>query len=57
MGDTENKFFYENDVTVTKNMIKILRWLILAFPAIMLFSILGLFQSKIIDLVIMTGLV
>ncbi|MGN0432676.1 MAG: methyl-accepting chemotaxis protein [Lachnospiraceae bacterium] len=56
MGDTENKFFYENDVTVTKNMIKILRWLIIAFPAIMLFSILGLFQSKIVDLVIMTGI-
>lgn len=54
MGETENQFFRENDITVTKNMVKILRWLILAFPAIMVFSIIGLFQSKIKDLIVMT---
>lgn len=54
MGETENQFFRENDITVTKNMVKILRWLILAFPAIMIFSIIGLFQSKIKDLIVMT---
>lgn len=36
-------------------MIKVLRWLILAFPAIMVFSLLGLFQSKISDLLVMTA--
>lgn len=55
MENTENQFFYENEVTVTKNMIRILRWLIIAFPAIMLFSAIGLFQSKISDLLVMTG--
>lgn len=55
MESTENQFFYENEVSVTKNMIKILRWLIIAFPAIMLFSVIGLFQSKIADLLVMTG--
>lgn len=51
----DNQFFYENEVTVTKNMVKILRWLILAFPAIMFFSAVGLFQSEMSDLLIMTG--
>lgn len=48
-------FFKENEEKVTMNMVKILRWLILAFPAIMFFSLIGLFQSKISDLLIMTG--
>lgn len=56
MENRDNQFFYENEVAVTKNMVKILRWLILAFPAIMLFSLIGLFQSKISDLLIMTGI-
>lgn len=55
MMSTDNQFFYENEVKVTLNMVRILRWLILAFPAIMLFSAVGLFQSKISDLLIMTG--
>lgn len=55
MENRDNQFFYENEKNVTKNMIKILRWIILAFPAIMIFSALGLFQSKISDLLIMTG--
>ena len=31
------QFFHENEVKVTLNMVRILRWLILAFPAIMFF--------------------
>lgn len=54
MEGRENQFFYENEVAVTKNMVKILRWLVIAFPAIMLFSAIGLFQSKISDLIAMT---
>lgn len=43
MDNNDNKFFSENERNVTYNMVKILRWLILAFPAIMFFSIIGLF--------------
>ena len=39
MEGNDNQFFYENEVAVTKNIIRILRWLILAFPAIMIFSV------------------
>lgn len=58
MGSTEAQrdFFYENDVAVTKKAIRILRWLVLAFPAIMLFSAVGLFQSKMLDLIVMMGI-
>ncbi len=55
MESKDYQFFHENEVKVTLNMVKILRWLILAFPAIMFFSAIGLFQSKISDLMIMTG--
>lgn len=55
MEKTDRSFFYENDMAVTKNMVRILRWLIVAFPAIMLFSAIGLFQSKISDLLVMTA--
>lgn len=55
MENRDNQFFYENEKNVTKNMVKILRWLILAFPAIMVFSLIGLFQSELTDLIIMTG--
>lgn len=55
MENRDYQFFHENEVKVTLNMVRILRWLILAFPAIMFFSAIGLFQSKISDLLIMTG--
>ncbi len=55
MENRDDQFFHENEVKVTLNMVRILRWLILAFPAIMFFSAIGLFQSKISDLLIMTG--
>ncbi len=38
--------FQENDRLVTKMAMRILRWLILAFPALMLMYILGIFESK-----------
>ena len=56
MENRDYQFFHDNEVKVTLNMVKILRWLILAFPAIMIFSAIGLFQSKITDLLIMTGI-
>lgn len=56
METKEPDFFYENEITVTKNLITILRWLILAFPTVMLFSAIGLFESKISDLIIMSGI-
>ena len=49
----QKDFFYENEVQVTKKAIKLLRWLILVFPAIMIFSVIGLFQSQIKDLLVM----
>ena len=55
MENRDDQFFHENEVKVTLNMVRILRWLILAFPAIIFFSAIGLFQSKISDLLIMTG--
>lgn len=55
MENKDNQFFYENEVSVTKNMIRILRWLIFVFPVIMLFSAVGLFQSKMSDLMVMTA--
>lgn len=45
--------FYENDVVVTKTIVKVLRWLVLVFPIMMIFSAIGLFQSKITDLLIL----
>ncbi len=51
MENSDNQFFYENEVSVTKNIIRILRWLILAFPAIALFSAIGLFKANIADLI------
>ena len=56
MESRDYQFFHENEVKVTLNMVRILRWLILAFPAIMIFSAVGLFQSEISDLLVMTGI-
>lgn len=56
MEKRDQQFFYDNEIKVTKSMVRILRWLILAFPAIMLFSAIGLFRAKMSDLLIMTGI-
>ncbi len=47
----EQDFFRENDKRVTLTAIKVLRWLILTFPALMLMSVIGLFQSKLSTLI------
>ena len=51
----EEKFFYENDVRVTRTAVKAVRWLILVFPMLILLSFIGIFQSKISDLLLITG--
>lgn len=50
----EEKFFYENDVRVTKMAVKVLRWLIIVFPLLILLSAVGIFQSKISSLIPLT---
>ena len=50
----EKDFFYENDVMVTKKAIKVMRWLVFVFPCIMIFSLLGLFQTEMKNLAVMT---
>ena len=50
----EEKFFYENDVRVTRTAVKAVRWLILVFPMLILLSFIGIFQSKISDLLFLT---
>lgn len=48
------KFFYENDVKVTQTAVKVVRWLILVFPLLILLSVVGIFQSKIENLIVIT---
>lgn len=50
-----NIFFYENDVRVTKTAIKVLRWLIVVFPVLFILSIVGVFQSEIKNLIMLTA--
>ena len=50
----EEKFFYENDVRVTKMAVNVLRWLILVFPVLILLSVVGVFQSKMESLIPLT---
>lgn len=50
----EEKFFYENDVRVTETAVKVLRWLIVVFPVLILLSVVGVFQSQIKNLIILT---
>ena len=52
----KEKFFYENDVKVTKMAVKVLRWMILVFPALILLSVIGIFQSKIANLIPLTAI-
>lgn len=50
----EHDFFYENDVRVTKMAVKVLRWLIIVFPVLIILSAIGIFQSKVSDLIPLT---
>ena len=40
-------FFEENDKIACKRILKILRWVNLAFPAIFLLNLIGLFNIKV----------
>lgn len=46
--------FYENDVAVTRTAVRVLRWLVLVFPGLILFSAIGLFNSTLDDLIVLT---
>lgn len=50
----EENFFYENDVKVTRTAVRVVRWLILVFPALILLSLTGLFQSELKNLIPLT---
>lgn len=50
----EEKFFYENDVRVTKTAVKVVRWLIIVFPLLIILSLAGIFQSKLENLIPLT---
>lgn len=47
MQENVKDIFQKNDIAVTKSAIRVLRWLILVFPGIIIFSAIGLFQSEI----------
>lgn len=49
----EKDFFYQNDVKVTETAIRVIKWLVLVFPIMMVLSIVGLFQCKLQDLFIL----
>lgn len=51
---TNGDFFIENDIKVTKMAVKVLRWLILVFPLLIILSVAGLFQIKISELIPLT---
>lgn len=50
----EEQFFRENDERVTNTAVKVLRWLILVFPVLILLSLIGIFQSKLSNLIPLT---
>lgn len=50
----EENFFRENDVRVTKTAVKVVRWLIVVFPLLIVLSLLGIFQSKMENLIPLT---
>lgn len=50
----KNNFFSENDVRVTKIAVKVLRWLFIVFPVLIILSVVGIFQSKLSDLIPIT---
>lgn len=52
--NNQNDFFYQNDVAVTKTAVKILRWLVLVFPVLMVVSLTGIFQTKMTSLIPLT---
>lgn len=51
----EEKFFYENEARVTETAVKVLRWLMVVFPLLIILSIAGIFQSEIKNLILLTA--
>lgn len=52
----EGSLFYENDVKVTKTAVKVLPWLILVFPLLIILSAVGIFQAKVSEVLILTAI-
>ena len=50
----EEQFFYENDVRVTRTAVRVVRWLIVVFPVLILLSLVGIFQSEMKNLIPLT---
>lgn len=48
--------FVENDIRVTKTAVKVLPWLILVFPLLIILSMVGIFQAKIGELLVLTAI-
>ena len=55
-NSTEESLFVENDVRVTKAAVKVLPWLILVFPLLIILSVVGIFQAKVGELLILTAI-
>lgn len=52
----EESMFQENDARVTKTAVKVLRWLILVFPLLIILSVVGIFQMKIGEMLFLTAI-
>lgn len=50
----EKNFFYENEVRITNTAVKVVRWLFFVFPLLILLSLIGIFQSKLQNLIPLT---
>lgn len=51
---SNKSLFYENDVRVTKTAVKVIQWLVLVFPVLMILSVTGVFQTKVSELIPLT---
>lgn len=48
--------FVQNDIRVTKTAVKVLPWLILVFPVLIILSLAGIFQAKLSELSVLTAI-
>lgn len=51
----EQDIFYQNDARVTKTAVKVLPWLILVFPLLIILSVVGIFQMQVGEMLIITA--
>lgn len=51
----EQDIFYLNDARVTKTAVKVLPWLILVFPLLIILSAVGIFQMQVGEMLIITA--